>query len=291
MTKLLHIGLSKCASTYLQQNVFPKIVKEFELNYINLLDFAKINLSNIKYHILENQKELSKKLPKNFIISNESLFSFGWEFSRAYKSFLHIKNNFTNDTIILIVIRNPYDLLNSIYCQSIQEMKIIEPKNFFFIKETENVRNNNKFNLYRFNYEKLISFYKDYFKKVVVVKYEEVNDLSFLKKIFEVNDEFITNLKKTNKYYNKSISKYGINFTLFLNKFFDIEKNQKYIKGLIKDQDSNFLSSYKNKLLSFFYLRSFILYNKIPYKKYQIDKKFIPLNLIKEIDKYNKLKL
>ena len=35
MSKLLHIGLGKCGSTFLQKEIFPKIAKKININYIN----------------------------------------------------------------------------------------------------------------------------------------------------------------------------------------------------------------------------------------------------------------
>jgi hypothetical protein len=234
MTKLLHIGLGKCASSFLQQEIFPELEKKINTNYIDIYknDFFNIKITEVKYSIFENFKNIENLLPNDFIISHEALFSKGWEFSRIEKSFEHIRDNFSNDTVILIIIRNPYDLLNSIYCQSIHQMNVVKPDKYFYIDDKEiNIRVNNRFNLHNFNYSKLISLYKSYFKKVVVVKYENFQNLNFLKDIFNLDDEYLQELKKDiSKYYNKSISKFGINFILFLNKFFDVSKSQKFIK-------------------------------------------------------------
>ena len=227
MTKLLHIGLGKCGSTFLQKEIFPKLEKKVNTTYIgNLYDFFNIDTTKIKHSFFENFKNIENLLPNEFIISNESLFSKNCEFSRIEKNFEHIRNNFSNDTVILIIIRNPYDLLNSIYCQYIHSMNISKPDKFFYINDKEmNNEVNNKFNLHNFNYSKLISLYKSYFKKVVVVKYENLQNLNFLKDIFGLDDDYIQELRKyIGKYYNKSMSKYGINFILFLNNFFDVKK-------------------------------------------------------------------
>ena len=136
MVKLLHIGLGKCGSTFLQKEIFPKIEKKINTNYKNIYknDFFYFSKKmEIKYSKFENFKNLENLLPNDFIISNEGLFSKGWEFSRLEKNFECIKDNFSNNTVILIIIRNPYDLLNSIYCESIHEMKITKPDKFFYL--------------------------------------------------------------------------------------------------------------------------------------------------------------
>jgi len=172
-------------------------------------------------------------------------------------------------------------------------MKIINPDKYFYIDDKEmNIRVNNKFNLHNFNYFKLISLYKSYFKKVVVVKYENFQNLNFLKDIFNLDDEYLQELKKDiSKYYNKSISKFGINFILFLNKFFDVSKSQIFIRKSIKPSN-NIIFKIKNKLLSLFLLRGFFqsIFDRIlPYKKYYINRKFIPIDIEKEILEYDKL--
>jgi len=173
-------------------------------------------------------------------------------------------------------------------------MRLIRPKDFFYIDEKElNIRVKGRFNLYNFDYSKLISLYKSYFKKVVVVKYENLQNLYFLKDIFNLDDEFMNELKKkTGKFYNRSISKFGINFILFLNNFFNVNKSQKFISKFI-NPSNNIFFKIKNKILSQFLLRQ-LFQNKIdkllPYKKYYINRKFIYLDIDSEIRKYNLLK-
>ena len=296
MTKLLHIGLGKCGSTFLQKEVFPKLEKKINTNFIEIFNnkFFNIKKTEVKYTVFENFKNIENLLPNDFIISDEGLFSWRWEFSRIEKNFEHIRDNFSDDTVILIIIRNPYDLLNSIYCQYIHRMKITKPDKFFYIddKEIKKVILNKKFNLHNFNYSKLISLYKSYFKKVVVVKYENFQNLNFLKDIFSLDDEYILELKKNiSKYYNKSISKFGINFILFLNKFFDVSKNQIFIKKFI-NPTNNIIFKIKNRILSQFLLTDFFQHKFdriVLYKKYYINRKFIPLDIEKEISEYDKL--
>ncbi len=295
--KLLHIGLGKCGSTFLQKEIFPEIEKKININYLRFFnnDFFKIKKSEIKYGEFEKSNNIEKLLPNDFILSNEGLFSRHWEFSRIHKNFQFIKDNFSPDTVILIIIRNPYDLLNSIYCHSIQTMNIVKPENFFYIDEKEiKIREKGKFNLYNFDYPKLISLYKGYFKKVVVVKYENLQNLQYLKDIFNLDNEFLNELNtKINIFHNKTISKFGINFILFLNNFFDVKKSQIFIRKLIKPSD-NKIMNIKNKIFFQFLLREFFQ-NKfdrfIPYSKYRIKKEYIPIDIDNEIKKYNLLQV
>jgi hypothetical protein len=287
--KVLNIGLGKCGSSLLAE-VFKKVSLATNIETINLYDM----LGKSKAHILEKENNFEKKLPNNFIIQHRNLFSRRWEFNKIIESFEHVKRNFSDDTTILIVIRNPYDLLNSIYCQSINMMEIIKPNDFFYNEKNDISRKDNKFNLYNFDYKKLISLYKSYFKNVVVIKHEEFNDFEFLKKIFDLDSNFLRSLKYLKgKFYNRSISKTGINFILFLNKFINLEKYQKKIRKNIRFTHNPFYKI-KNRILYQFLLREFFqkkFDNIIPYKKYLIEKNSLPIDIDQSIKDYNDLNI
>ena len=128
--KLLHIGLPKCGSTYLKKNI-SRLSKH--LNIANLELNQIIDDRKICFHPFENKTNIEKKFPKNFILSNENIFSHKNEFSRVLRSFEILKKNFSKDTIILLILRDPYEYLNSFYIESVQTMyrDFQEPKNFF----------------------------------------------------------------------------------------------------------------------------------------------------------------
>ena len=76
-----------------------------------------------------------------------------------------------------------------------------------------------------------------------------------------------------------------------MDNFFDVKKSQLYIKKLITPSDKIVLKI-RNKVLNLFYLRGFFhtVFDKYtPYEKYQINRKFIPLDIEKEISEYDKL--
>lgn len=289
--KLLHIGLPKCASKSLQTKIFPEIEKEKNIRRISISEIFNVHFHDDDF---ENNTHLKKNLPDNFIISDEGLFSERMEFSKISESFNKLKKVFSNDTTILLVLRNPYEFLNSIYAQKIQHNFIIIKPEEFFYSEKNSTRKDGSYNLYGFDYNFLISLYKSYFKKVIVVKLENFNKLSFLKEIFNVNDSFIEYLKqKKDKIDNKSISKTGIKTFLFLNKFIDLKKNQNFIISEIRKPTNKILYKIRNKILSQFYLEEFFRFkfDKIfPYKKYYINKDHILIDINKMIEDYNNMK-
>lgn len=288
--KVLHIGLGKCGSTYLQKIIFPEIEKKLQIRNIKVSEIINPNQISSGNHILKNITNLEKQLPDNFIFSYEGLYSENWEFSRILKSFNYIKNNFSQDTIILIIVRNPYNLLNSIFTQSIMEMNITDPNKFFYLDENQINIKNNKFNLHKFDYNYLVSLYKSFFKNVEVVKYEEINNFKYLKKIFNLDDEFLKHLStKKNAIINPSISKLGIKTFILLNKFIDLKNNQKKIKDFLKKPSSKVFYKIKWKLFAFLQLKEFFQYTldkKLKPKKYFINKSYIPIDIEQMVEEY-----
>lgn len=288
--KLLHIGLGKAASTYLQKEVFPEICKEKKIQFVELSKYIDNN-KDFKFHKLEDINNLDHCIGfKDYILSYEGLFSWGWEFKDVDKSFQIIKNNFNKDTTILLILRNPYDFLNSIFVQSIHSMNIVQPKNFFNHYNIDVIRKDNTYSLYKFDYKYLISIYKSYFKKVYVYKYEELHNYKFVRDIFNLDDKFINFLKKKETIkHNKSISSYGVNTILFLSQYVDLLKIRKFIKKREKDT-KGFFNKLINKSLKIFFLRELFQNNLdkfLPHRPYKIDKKFIPLDIEKMIEDYN----
>ena len=265
------------------KEVFPEIAKEKNIKIINKNEIH--DATKTKIHPLENKKNFSQTLPKEFIISYEALYSRSCEFSLSEISFEHIKKNFSDDTKILIIVRKPYDFLNSNYVQSIlSAIDIKKPEDFFYIENSHNQRKNGKYNLYNFNYDHLIYLYRSYFKNVYVVKYEEIHNLIYLQDIFNLDENFIKKIKSKQKIvHNRALSATGVKFILFLNKFINLNKYQKFFTTYTKKDDIKIVRIWK-KILSFFLLRVFLQYfldKIIPYKKYYIDKKYIPIDIDK----------
>ena len=292
-TKLVHIGLPKCGSTYLQRVVFPEIEKEKNIKHYKKKEF--IDEEKKILNLLHNEKKLENDLPSSFILSYESLYSKTKEFNNIPEAFELIKKNFSDNTTILIVIRNPYEFLNSIYIQSIQTMNIVRPENFFYVEKNNVIRRKDKYNLQDFNYNYLISIYKSYFKKVIVVKYESLHDFSFLKEIFEINNSFIEKLKeKKNEVYKKSVSKQSIKLIFFLNRFINLNKFELFLKKLSRKKSKNIIEKIIDKIFRFirpkYFFRNIIDKKFIKYKKYYINKSFIPIDIDQMVKNYDKLK-
>lgn len=291
--KILHIGLPKTGTTVLQKYIFPDFEKYFGIKYIKLTKKAE-DRDNVKFHLLENYREFEKTLPSNFIISNERLFSHSTEFKDIEKSFEILKKNFSPNTKILITLRNPYNFLNSTYVQSVQMYYVNKPENFFINNSFDKVRNWNQYNLFKFNYNDFIKLYKSYFKKVVIVKYENLNNLSFLNELMVVDKYHLELMKKKMQIKdNLSTPEIGIKIYIFLSRFIDLKKFDNFFRKKITPS-GNIIIKIKNKIFSQFLLRDWFqwkLHKYFSMKKYYIDKKFIPLDLLKLEKEYRELNI
>ena len=149
--------------------------------------------------------------------------------------------------------------------------------------------------MYNFNYNKLIAIYKSYFNKVVVIKHEKFGNFSLINKIFNFDEDFIFLLNNTykKKVRNKSISSLGLKVLLFLSKFINLKRYDLFIRRfdytLKKD---TFFSRTRIKILKNLQIQHFFQYKFdkiIPYKKYYIKKKFIPIDIDRLIEDYDKM--
>lgn len=295
--KIIHIGLGKAGSTTLQQEIFPRICKRYNLNYINLEEYIDDN--DIEYNVLEKQRNIEKKLPNRFIISQEDLIADRSEFVNLEKSFEILKNNFSESTKVLIVLRNPYDLLNSIFLHNVQTLIAFEEKEFFFVNSNISFKNfiEGKFNLYKFNYKNIIRLYSSYFTNLIIVPFENISNMEFLDMIFEKNidKEFKNQLtfiyKKTK--YNKSISKLGVKTFYFLQRIVNLKKIDDLMKKKYNKKNKGLLLKIILRLYWHINIRNLFqrLIDKIElfYIKFKIEKKNIPINIDELVVEYYEL--
>lgn len=228
--KILHLGLGRSGTTFLQKEIFPKLALKLNLQILKLDNI--INTIDFKNHILENEQDLYKRLPKNFFISHEDLIDHKNEFIFFKRNFEFIKKNFPRDTIIFLTVRSPYIWLNSIYNYNIKIFNVIEEEKFFYNSSNMEAtkKNKNLFNLYNFDYIFLIDLIKSYFSKVIIIKQEELEDLNFLKNFNLKKSNIInSNTSKKKIAYNRSLSKISTKFIFYINKFINLKLLENYL--------------------------------------------------------------
>ena len=231
MTKIVHIGLMKCGTTYLQNNIFPKIAEIKKMKYWRE---DKVISNKIYNHYLSMLFENDYKfidIPNNIFISFEKLVGY---IDPYYWDDYATKNlkAFGKNTHIILTIRKPKDFLSSVYIESCLHSGItISPEYFFLEKKIWSSQIiMKKFSIEHFNYTNLISCYKKKFKKVSVIKFEDLFKIEIIKKVFNLNEfeiklfakYYSNNELKNKKYLNKSFSNRSVKIMIFVNKLFSL---------------------------------------------------------------------
>lgn len=306
MKKLyIHIGLPKCGSTFLQHVIFPEICKINNLEYFR--NNEKVTKKVFKHHlntIFKNNIE-RLKVSKDMIISWEKLVGYEDPFFWNKYSENNLKF-FGKNSHIIIVVREPKEFLSSIYLEHcVQKHYFPRPDFYFLNKKTYSEElQQKKFSLHNFSYQKLIRLYKSKFKKVSVIKFENLFDEETYYKLFKMNfsqkKEFKIFLKKykknkVNKSYSSTIVKFLRYFNYFLS-IFDLSLQTKvYRYDYIIKQNNQKLKTHKirSTFKTYFSFRNliFTFLNKIPFqKKFLIDFKKYNINLSKLNNEYKNLK-
>ena len=152
---ILHIGLHKTATTFLQREVFPKIKG---INYIDMCP-SKNNKSILSVDIIPGKINL---------ITRESLSGSPYNFKKNISAkqrdliIKRLKRIFPNAKII-IGVREKQSWLNSLYKQHIRMSPDCSKEEFL-----------QKFDSNYLNHEEYISLIKSLFKEVYVYQYEDL---------------------------------------------------------------------------------------------------------------------
>jgi len=266
---LLHIGYPKSLSTTLQRNIFPKISKIKNIDFMN-----KKKTQNNYIHIIHSIKKsvvikdkFKNNFEKNTIISNEGFMNFENNFNNKNAKLLF--DFFENNVSLLIVIRKPSELFSSNFIHKIMELEYLS---------FEDYKKNIDYK--KFDVINNIKEYLKYFNNVSIIKAEALfNDYNFYKELFNISEEEFVDLTKNKKSFNKSFSHHAIKVTIYFNnllKYFGLSL-KKYKNFLSKIDDKN-----KPKILGFFlkrikkycqwrYLVQNIFDKFLPSKKFTID--------------------
>jgi len=184
MKTIVHIGLGKTGSTFLQDEIFNKISN---INYLGKKtgEYQKwlINLHYLDDYIFnKEQKDISREIlnlldeEKINLISSETFTRPGGEiFSQAKR----IKNIF-DDAKILLVLREPIDAILSFYKYNVSQGNITSKlSNSIDITRTPMVFYKRKpIYLPDFYYDEIINIYTDFFgsENICILKYEDLKN-------------------------------------------------------------------------------------------------------------------
>lgn len=233
---LVHIGLHKTASTYLQQS------------YLKNIENATVFSYHLRYELLGRMEVMD-----NVIISNEGLSGSPWNMSwirgvsnnhdwmLSFKtSVLNIKKLYPEGEI-LIVLRKHGDFLISLYKQYLHEGGVLKFKDFFssegVIKPEHLI------------YEKRLQFLSEHFKKVHVMNFEEfkISGDSYFNMFFNsLNLSVVKNEQYIDLKTNKSVSGKKINLLRIANILY--AKSPRYVKNICAKNKLTPREIFQNKL-------------------------------------------
>jgi len=237
---IVHIGLGKTGTTALQSSVFPKVCSDRGWNYRGALD---PELQGLLLSMLYEKQTPKIHLNGDTFFSNQGLTS--WD---PYKWELCADKNleaFGEDAMILFIIREPLAYLNSVYVQRcLHEANILKPEDFFLSKDRySRLLPTPTFSLEDFDYNNLISLYKNRFNKVVFIKYESLGELAFLGEFFDLSQKELDEYRRLLRGFrsNPSYSRAAVDLTMKLNTFLN------NIGLRLKDSETELAFRYLNK--------------------------------------------
>ena len=270
--QIIHIGLHKTSSTFLQKNIFP-LCEEYQLftrpftqlnHWFNRLQYEDASLfdSNGMNSFLENNILKYNK----FIISDESLSGkpVGYSYINRTMIAKRLKLFFPSAEII-IFLRDQQDIIKSHYSSYIKmPYGTLKINNFLSVPSidcTEKIdwlKNPNYNSLYynsndyhlnanNFKYTSLIELYKSLFEKVHVFLFEDLTK----------NPEFIFNrlgnILQTNINYNNHTSKENVSLS---NKMLERKRNINKLANLFDSEKMRTIVSKSYKYIPYPILRS-----------------------------------
>jgi hypothetical protein len=287
--RIIHIGYAKAGSSFLQKHVFPKACALSNFKFAN----ADTDLDELAYYhcqkLIYGLDVIKQNIPDRVMFSSESFCSWDPHYWEEYAD----KNliAFGKESHTILVIREPKALLSSIYVQvCLHEFGgVAEPRYFFLDKFSYAERlPSAKFAIDEFSCKRLIDIYKSRFDNVSVVKYENISNLVFLKRVLNISDEQLKILQNntSKKIINKSFSVLSVKIVFMISNllnYFHLSIKKKdsnkvidmlRINSLKQQNSNNILKKIINRILLEFNLRNFLqgrLDKVILYYKYKVN--------------------
>jgi len=216
MSVYIHIGLHKTGTTYLQNNIFPKIEN---IHYVHLPAWRVLTKGNLTEKELASYKAALLEgwdNRKKLIISNEFFSGAIEKFSK--KEVVIILDNLKllfPEAQIMIVLRSPKGYFKSLY-----NFRVVS-RGFCAKSMSRYYADNKKYLLEKFDYQFLLNAIGERFSKCHLVKYEAIKDnnqyMAFVCKSIGVTEFEVSNEVKENTSTKKSTK---VNAHLVLNRIF-----------------------------------------------------------------------
>ena len=320
---IVHIGFAKTSTTTLQKMIFPKVCETTGYKYFREDSGVEREVSLHLSRLYTGRDCRKLNIPRGTIVSAEELAN-----SRPYKweEFL-LKNlkAFGSDAHILLTIRNPISWFTSLYLgKCVHQPRCMKPEDFFSGNPSDSYLADMPYDFREFSYNKIICLYKEAFKTVTVVKYEDLNELLFLDSMFDLDDIEKESLKKSyeNLKLNRSFSVNAAKATFLVHKLLNsfsfifrielfssilgsimIRKKRTIIQRRLKrlnlplDYESSTDIPTENYEKAVVYMmKKFwnpfvfrVLDKMMPYKKFELDVKQLPIGCVDLESEYDEL--
>lgn len=293
--KIIHVGLGKTGTTFLQNEIFPKVAKILNIEFIDSKNFEKKYNHHSgneigTFHPFHTKKKAIKKFHyDDYFLSYETLC--GHECNPLFwkKSAKINQKIFGKNATVLLTVADPLDFFSSLYCGMYHAYIIKNEKDFFLTHIQSQKYFKNKKDKYFVDYEiydiaKLINIYKNLFNKVIVLKKKDIKNMKILSELFENND--IQKIKFKKVYYNRSYSKFSMKLTYIAENFLKLFNSSLYnffnlsVRKIPNININNKLFNIINRKilyrlryeLRWRYFIQFRLDRIIPYKKFYVNK-------------------
>lgn len=232
MSVYIHIGLHKTGTTYLQNNIFPKLEN---VHYVHLPAWRALTKPNLTKEQLTSYKTTLLEgwdNHKKIIISNEFYSGAIEKFTK--KEAVIILDNLRllfPEAQLMMVLRSPQEYLKSLY-----NFRVVS-RGFCTKSLSKYYAANNKYLKEKFDYQFLISAISERFSKCHFVKYEAIKDnnqyVEFVCKSMGVSEFIVSNEVKENTSTKNNVK---VNAHLVLNRIF--------MSGLLDYLPENRLKNY-----------------------------------------------
>lgn len=243
---IIHIGMPRTASTFLQREFFPKI-EDFKFYGVESTQYSQafqclLYQDDSLFDEEEFEKTAAKIRANNAILSNElfvgqSLYLNSTNRSRTARRL----KQFFPDAEIVILLRNQVSLLQSLYAIGVYSGHICSPEEFIRFSDMESTVENPLYSTFAeaetteaYLFSHLIALYQSLFPKVHVLLFEDfmINPVAFAERLTTILNLEKVALSASEKRVNKSLTARQIKLVKRLNLYKPVLNRGRFGKWL-----------------------------------------------------------
>ena len=190
MKQILHVGMGKCASTFLQQKFFPAVAKSHgSISYFSSSEVVRAIRTSQRLGLsaVNNKSELFQA----GIHSCEDLI--GWNPSHWATAVEDMAEVVSRESRVVLILRDPLDYLLSFYVQQLKTGHVVDFREWWTAGDIGQllVTSNPRFGMRHINidhldYELLVKLLAKKFDDLVVLPLSSVHNMKLLHRAFEV---------------------------------------------------------------------------------------------------------